>query len=127
MLTARQLHESCRSRTEAARRGLEDGAGVQSNGATKRLSRILSHAPVEGAARQKGDVYLDELAHYVNDREVYRGSTALILPQQRAAHRVQHAARSARHLLGSPTMAAQSTPPPGNTLPWWLCPSSPPT
>ena len=28
---------------------------------------------------KRGDAYLDELAHYVNDREVYTGSTALIL------------------------------------------------
>jgi len=50
----------------------------ESNGTIKRLSRILSH-PSKAPRGKKGDVYLDELAHYVNDREVYRGSTALIL------------------------------------------------
>src|SRR5690606_6060274 len=50
----------------------------ESNGTTKRISRILSH-PSKAPRGKKGDVYLDELAHYVNDREVYRGSTALIL------------------------------------------------
>ena len=79
VLTARQLHEELPlayqkrlvvdSKTELA---------FESNGATKRLSRILSH-PSKAPRGKKGDVYLDELAHYVNDREVYRGSTALIL------------------------------------------------
>ena len=50
----------------------------ESNGPTKKFSRILSH-PSKAPRGKKGDVYLDELAHYVNDREVYRGSTALIL------------------------------------------------
>jgi phage FluMu gp28-like protein len=42
------------------------------------LSRIIS-VPSKAPRGKKGDVYLDELAHYLNDREVYRGSTALIL------------------------------------------------
>jgi hypothetical protein len=63
---------------EAARRRLKTELAFESNGATKRLSRILSH-PSKAPRGKKGDVYLDELAHYVNDREVYRGSTALIL------------------------------------------------
>src|SRR5690606_23943672 len=50
----------------------------ESNAAHKRLSRIIS-APSKTPRGKKGDVYLDELAHYVNDREVYRRSTALIL------------------------------------------------
>ncbi len=45
---------------------------------TKRISRIIS-APSKPPRGKKGDVYLDELAHYINDREVYGGSTALIL------------------------------------------------
>jgi hypothetical protein len=79
ILVARQVHEELPlayqkrlvvdSKTELA---------FESNGATKRLSRILSH-PSKAPRGKKGDVYLDELAHYVNDREVYRGSTALIL------------------------------------------------
>ncbi len=50
----------------------------ESNGAGRRLSRILS-VPSKPPRGKKGDCYLDELAHYVNDREVYTGSTALIL------------------------------------------------
>ncbi len=79
ILIARQVHEELPlayqkrlvvdSKTELA---------FESNKATKRLSRILSH-PSKAPRGKKGDVYLDELAHYVNDREVYRGSTALIL------------------------------------------------
>ncbi|MBK7537545.1 MAG: hypothetical protein IPI49_19675 [Myxococcales bacterium] len=79
ILIARQIHEELPlayqkrlvvdSKTELA---------FESNGANKRLSRILSH-PSKAPRGKKGDVYLDELAHYVNDREVYRGSTALIL------------------------------------------------
>ncbi len=79
ILVARQVHEELPlayqkrlvvdSKTELA---------FESNGPGKRLSRILSH-PSKAPRGKKGDVYLDELAHYVNDREVYRGSTALIL------------------------------------------------
>jgi phage FluMu gp28-like protein len=50
----------------------------ESNGAHRKLSRILS-VPSKAPRGKKGDIILDELAHYVNDREVYRGSTALIL------------------------------------------------
>jgi phage FluMu gp28-like protein len=82
ILAARQVHEELPlayqkrlvvdSKTELA---------FESNNAGKRLSRILSH-PSKAPRGKKGDVYLDELAHYVNDREVYRGSTALILRAQ---------------------------------------------
>jgi len=47
-------------------------------GKSGRLSRILS-VPSKAPRGKKGDVVLDELAHYVNDRQVYTGSTALIL------------------------------------------------
>jgi phage FluMu gp28-like protein len=52
--------------------------GFLSNGAAKRVSRIISN-PSKAPRGKKGDLYLDELAHYANDREVYKGSTALIL------------------------------------------------
>ena len=52
--------------------------GFLSNGASKRISRIISN-PSKAPRGKKGDIYLDELAHYANDREVYKGSTALIL------------------------------------------------
>lgn len=52
--------------------------GFRSNDANKRVSRIISH-PSRAPRGKKGDIYLDELAHYANDEEVYKGSTALIL------------------------------------------------
>jgi len=52
--------------------------GFLSNGASKRISRIISY-PSKAPRGKKGDLYLDEFAHYANDREVYKGSTALIL------------------------------------------------
>lgn len=50
----------------------------QSNSAHKRISRIISN-PSKAPRGKKGDIYLDELAHCANDREIYKGSTALIL------------------------------------------------
>ncbi len=50
----------------------------ESNGSGRRVSRIIS-VPSKPPRGKKGDVLLDELAHYINDREVYSGSTALIL------------------------------------------------
>ena len=50
----------------------------ESNSSSNRISRIIS-VPSKPPRGKKGDVLLDELAHYVNDREVYSGSTALIL------------------------------------------------
>jgi len=52
--------------------------GFRSNSSNKRVSRIISN-PSRAPRGKKGDIYLDELAHYANDREVYKGSTALIL------------------------------------------------
>jgi hypothetical protein len=52
--------------------------GFLSNSASKRVSRIISN-PSKAPRGKRGDLYLDELAHYANDREVYKGSTALIL------------------------------------------------
>lgn len=50
----------------------------ESNSASKRVSRIISN-PSRAPRGKKGDIYLDELAHYADDRTVYKGSTALIL------------------------------------------------
>jgi len=47
-------------------------------GTSGRVSRILS-VPSKPPRGKKGDIVLDELAHYINDRQVYTGSTALIL------------------------------------------------
>ncbi len=93
----------------------------ESSGAHRKLSRILS-VPSKAPRGKKGDIYLDELAHYVNDREVYRGSTALIL-------------RSAGQLTGCSTplgrrgvfweiAAEELRKYPHHTrqeVPWWLC------
>jgi len=49
----------------------------RSNSPGRRESKILSH-PSKAPRGKKGDIYLDELAHYAHDRKVYRGSTALI-------------------------------------------------
>ena len=46
-------------------------------------SRILSH-PSRAPRGKGGDVYLDELAHYQNDIEVYKGTTALITRHPKA-------------------------------------------
>lgn len=43
----------------------------------KTESRIISN-PSKAPRGKKGDLYLDELAHYTFDRDVYKGSTALI-------------------------------------------------
>ena len=79
ILVARQLFESLPlgyqkklvvdSKTELAFESGRKGRG---------LSRIISH-PSKAPRGRRGDIYLDELAHYVSDREVYRGSTALTL------------------------------------------------
>lgn len=50
----------------------------QSNSARGRISRIISN-PSKAPRGKKGDIYLDELAHCANDRDIYKGSTALIL------------------------------------------------
>lgn len=48
------------------------------NGHRKTMSRISSN-PSKAPRGRNGDIYLDELAHCQNDREIYKGSTALIL------------------------------------------------
>jgi phage FluMu gp28-like protein len=53
----------------------------ESNARGRRLSRIIS-VPSKPPRGKKGDAVLDELAHCSNDREVYAGSTALILRSQ---------------------------------------------
>lgn len=41
------------------------------------VSRVVSY-PSKAPRGKGGDIYLDELAHYLHDESVYRGSTALI-------------------------------------------------
>ena len=52
--------------------------GFRSNSSGGRVSRIISN-PSKAPRGKHGDIYLDELAHCANDREIYKGSTALIL------------------------------------------------
>jgi len=52
--------------------------GFKSNSSGGRVSRIISN-PSKAPRGKHGDIYLDELAHCANDREIYKGSTALIL------------------------------------------------
>lgn len=52
--------------------------GFRSNTHRARVSRIISN-PSKAPRGKKGDIYLDELAHCTNDRDIYKGSTALIL------------------------------------------------
>ena len=95
--------------------------GFRSNSSSKRVSRIISH-PSRAPRGKKGDIYLDELAHYANDREVYKGSTALILR-----------AKGQMTVCSSPLgrrgqfweIARQELQPYGSywrqKVPWWLC------
>jgi len=79
IVAARQLYEEMPnaykkrlvidSRTELA---------FESNSARGGLSRIIS-VPSKPPRGKRGDIMLDEAAHLINDREVYVGSTALIL------------------------------------------------
>jgi len=52
--------------------------GFRANSGSGRVSRIISN-PSKAPRGKTGDIYLDELAHCQNDREIYKGSTALIL------------------------------------------------
>ncbi len=51
--------------------------GFQSNSSKRRISKVISN-PAKAPRGKSGDVYLDELAHCLNDREIYAGATALI-------------------------------------------------
>ncbi|MFH0900002.1 MAG: hypothetical protein V2A73_05165 [Pseudomonadota bacterium] len=93
----------------------------ESRGPKRRMSRILS-VPSKAPRGKHGDVVLDELAHLVNDREVYTGSTALILrshgqltgcstPLGRRGIFWEVATQEIRKY---PHFSRQ-------TVPWWLC------
>ena len=122
IVTARQLYEELPlafqkrlisdSKTELA---------FASNGPQQRVSRIISN-PCKAPRGRTGDTYLDEIAHYTFDREVYKGSTAVIL-------------RSHGQLTGASTplgrrgifweIAKQELRPyphhSRQNVPWWLC------
>ncbi len=89
----------------------------------RRVQAHLAHhlRAVQAPRGKKGDLYLDELAHYANDREVYKGSTALIL-RARAAHGLLVAAWPARGVLGDRRGGAAPVPTYSRQyVPWWLC------
>ena len=117
---------SCRSRTRSGSSWTRRRSCVRVERRDQAVSRILSH-PSKAPRGKKGDVYLDELAHYVNDREVYRGSTALILRsngQLTGCTPLGRAASSGR----SPTRSCASTrTTPGSTCRGGCAASSPPT
>ncbi len=86
-----------------------------------RMSRLVSH-PSKAPRGRSGDVYLDEIAHYMHDREVFTGATALV-------------ARSRGQLTGCSTplgrrgvfweVATEEDKPYPRfqrfEIPWWLC------
>ncbi len=77
ILLARQIHEDLPLAFQ--KRLVNDTKSeltFQSNGPRKGLSRIISH-PSKAPRGLKGDLALDELAHHLDDEEVYRGSTAV--------------------------------------------------
>ena len=79
IVIARQIHEGLPlAYQKRIKHDSKTELTFESNGPKKHESRILS-APSKAPRGKSADVFLDEFAHYGNDREVYRGSTALIL------------------------------------------------
>lgn len=92
----------------------EDGQGRQ--------SRILSH-PSRAPRGKGGDVYLDELAHYQNDREVYKGTTALIARYPDAQLTVCSTPAGKRGIFWEIARQETENEYPGffrQKVPWWL-------
>jgi phage FluMu gp28-like protein len=94
----------------------------QSNGAHRRVSRIISN-PSKAPRGKKGDIYLDELAHCSNDKEIYKGSTALIIRATGSQLTVCSSPLGRRGVFWE--IARQEIKPyPGywrQAVPWWLC------
>jgi len=92
----------------------------ESNG-SKKVSRIISN-PSRAPRGKKGDIYLDELAHYVDDRSVYKGSTALIL-RSRGQLSICSTPLGRRGVFWE--IARQELKPyrayKRQRVPWWLC------
>lgn len=93
----------------------------QSNAAHRRISRIISN-PSKAPRGKKGDIYLDELAHCANDKEIYKGSTALILRAQGAQLTVCSSPLGRRGQFWE--IARQEVRPYSSfwrqAVPWWL-------
>jgi phage FluMu gp28-like protein len=95
--------------------------GFRSNSSAGRVSRIISN-PSKAPRGKKGDIYLDELAHCANDREIYKGSTALIL-RSRGQLTVCSSPLGRRGQFWE--IARQEIKPfkyyRRQAVPWWLC------
>jgi len=93
-----------------------------SNKSGGRLSRILSH-PSRAPRGKHGDIYLDELAHYADDRTVYKGSTALIVRVQDAQVTIGSTPLGRRGLHWEIAMEEVRRYPSYSRqfVPWWLC------
>lgn len=93
----------------------------RSNSARGRVSRIISN-PSKAPRGKKGDIYLDELAHCTNDRDIYKGSTALIL-RSRGQLTVCSSPLGRRGVFWE--LARQEIKPYKSywrqAVPWWLC------
>jgi phage FluMu gp28-like protein len=93
----------------------------QSNTGKRRISRIISN-PSKAPRGKKGDIYLDELAHCVNDRDIYKGSTALII-RSRGQLTVCSSPLGRRGVFWE--IARQELRPYSaywrQSVPWWLC------
>lgn len=95
--------------------------GFKSNGADGRVSRIISN-PSKAPRGKTGDIYLDELAHCGNDREIYKGSTALVL-RSRGQLTVCSSPLGRRGTFWE--IAREEIKPyrafSRQSIPWWLC------
>jgi phage FluMu gp28-like protein len=79
ILLARQVYEDLPN--EYKKKLIVDSKtelAFESNASRGKISRLIS-VPSKAPRGKRGDIVLDELAHYVNDREVYTGSTAVIM------------------------------------------------
>ena len=94
----------------------------RSNRAHGRVSRIISN-PSKAPRGKKGDIYLDELAHCANDREIYKGSTALIIRARGGQLTVCSTPLGRRGIFWE--IAREELRPYSyywrQKIPWWLC------
>lgn len=93
----------------------------QSNSQHRRITRIIS-SPSKAPRGKKGDIYLDELAHCANDRDIYKGSTALII-RSRGQLTICSSPLGRRGVFWE--IARQEVQPYRRYwrqgVPWWLC------
>lgn len=92
------------------------------SGKRTKQSRIISH-PSKAPRGKRGDIYLDEFAHYAHDREVYKGATAVISRVKGAQLAACSTPLGARGLFWE--IDQQKLRPYKKHLrqrvPWWLC------